>query len=255
MAIGTMFKSLLKSSALKKWQKFLESKIAVFGQITTKEQKIIFRYILINMPSKLHPEILTKEQKGLLHLVKSFNNDFGLVGGTAIALYIGHRESIDFDLFSLSEFENHKIRAKIVRAKRIARVLRDETGQYTVEIGPVKLTFFQYMFRIDFSVDFEGIIKMPDLLTLAAMKAYALGRRAKWKDYVDLYFTMQKYHGIKKIVEKAKQIYKTEFNEKLFRSQLAYFKDINYSEEVIYMPGMEIKNTTIEKGLIDFSLS
>ena len=103
--------------------------------------------------------------------------------------------------------------------------------------------------------DFDDTVKIPDILTLAAMKAYALGRRAKWKDYVDLYFTMQKYHGIKKIVEKAKQIYKTEFNEKLFRSQLAYFKDINYSEEVIYMPGMEIKNTTIEKGLIDFSLS
>jgi len=249
-----MFKSLLKSSALKKWQKFLESKIAVFGQITTKEQKIIFRYILINMPSKLHPEILTKEQKGLLHLVKSFNNDFGLVGGTAIALYIGHRESIDFDLFSLSEFENHKIRAKIVRAKRIARVLRDETGQYTVEIGPVKLTFFQYMFRIDFSVDFEGIIKMPDLLTLAAMKAYALGRRPKWKDYVDLYFILKDFYSLKKICEKANEIFGVEFNEKLFRRQLAYFGDMDYREKVIWKNNFETSEEEIKKSLIEFSL-
>jgi len=65
---------------------------------------------------KLHKEILTKEQIGLLHLVKLFNKDFGLVGGTAIALHIGHRESIDFDLFSIEEFENGKIRKKIVRA-------------------------------------------------------------------------------------------------------------------------------------------
>ena len=56
----------------------------------------------------LHPEILTKEQKELLPLVKKFYKDFGLVGGTAIALHIGHRESIDFDfliqelLFSFS---------------------------------------------------------------------------------------------------------------------------------------------------------
>ena len=101
------------------------------------------------MQNKFHREILTKEQEGLLHLVKLFNKDFGLVGGTAIALHIGHRESVDFDLFSLSEFENHKIRAKIVRAKRIAKILRDEDGQYTMEIGPVKLTFFHYSFKID----------------------------------------------------------------------------------------------------------
>ena len=69
------------------------------------------------MPSKLHKEILTKEQKELLPLIKLFKKDFGLVGGTAIALHIGHRESIDFDLFSLSEFENHKIRAKIKAIK------------------------------------------------------------------------------------------------------------------------------------------
>ena len=36
----------------------------------------------------------------------------------------------------------------------------------------------------------ENIFRLPSLLTLAAMKAYALGRRSKWKDYVDLYFLL-----------------------------------------------------------------
>ncbi|MCB6599156.1 hypothetical protein LI118_17050, partial [Erysipelatoclostridium ramosum] len=72
-------------------------------------------------------------------------------------------------------------------------------------------------------------IKLPDLLTLAAMKAYALGRRAKWKDYVDLYFAMKDYFPISAIVKKAKGIFGAEFNEKIFRAQLAYFKDIDYS--------------------------
>ena len=49
----------------------------------------------------MHKEILTDEQINLLPLVQLFNKDFGLVGGTAIAFHIGHRESIDFDLFSL----------------------------------------------------------------------------------------------------------------------------------------------------------
>lgn len=67
----------------------------------------------------LHKEILTKEQVDLLPLAALFLKDFGLVGGTAIAFYIGHRFSIDFDLFTNKEFDNLKIRQKIVRYGKI----------------------------------------------------------------------------------------------------------------------------------------
>ena len=53
----------------------------------------------MNMPNRIHKEILTKEQVELLPIVAYFSKNFGLVGGTAIALMIGHRESLDFDLF------------------------------------------------------------------------------------------------------------------------------------------------------------
>jgi hypothetical protein len=247
------FRNLLKSSALKKWQKFSESKPAVLGQITTKKQKTILLYTLINMP-KLHREILTKEQEGLLHLVKLFNKDFGLVGGTAIALHIGHRESVDFDLFSLEEFDNEKIRRKIAQAKRIARIIRDETGQFTLEINNVRFTFFHYMFNIKFNKNFENIIKIPNLLTLAAMKAYALGRRPKWKDYVDFYFILKDYFLIQDVCKKADKIFGKEFNEKLFRRQLAYFDDINYQEKIVFKKGFETSEEIIKKALIEFSL-
>jgi len=46
----------------------------------------------------MHSEILTNEQSELLPLIKLFSKDYHLVGGTAIALHIGHRRSIDFDL-------------------------------------------------------------------------------------------------------------------------------------------------------------
>ena len=52
----------------------------------------------------MHKEILTKEQVELLPLLKEFKGKFYLVGGTAIALHIGHRRSIDFDLFSEKKF-------------------------------------------------------------------------------------------------------------------------------------------------------
>lgn len=106
-----------------------------------------------------------------------------------------------------------------------------------------------------FPKKFGNILKLPDLLTLAAMKAYALGRRAKWKDYVDLYFIMKDYHDIGEIVKKAEKIFGQEFNEKIFRAQLAYFKDIDYSEKVIYLPGFEVQDSVIKKDLVNFSLS
>jgi hypothetical protein len=48
--------------------------------------------------------ILTTNQKKLLPLIKKFSLDFYLVGGTAIALHLGHRRSIDFDLFTEKKF-------------------------------------------------------------------------------------------------------------------------------------------------------
>ncbi|MEA2065077.1 MAG: hypothetical protein U9O66_02150 [Patescibacteria group bacterium] len=96
---------------------------------------------------------------------------------------------------------------------------------------------------------------MPDLLSLAAMKAYALGRRAKWKDYIDLYFIINKYHSIDKIITRANSIFKGEFNPRIFREQLSYFDDINYAEKIFYKPGFEVDDQKIKKELIKFSLS
>jgi len=73
---------------------------------------------------------------------------------------------------------------------------------------------------------------MPDLLTLAAMKAFALGRRAKWKDYFDLYFILKDHFGFYQICDKADELFKGHFSGKLFREQLSYHKDIDHSEQV-----------------------
>lgn len=83
-------------------------------------------------------------------------------------------------------------------------------------VSNVRFTFFQYPFQIAAPKQFQDIIRLPDLLTLGAMKAYALGRRAKWKDYVDLYFIIKNYHTIHEIIKRAVQIFRSEFNEKTF---------------------------------------
>ncbi|TSC93045.1 MAG: hypothetical protein CEN89_285 [Candidatus Berkelbacteria bacterium Licking1014_7] len=201
----------------------------------------------------MHKEILSKEQVQSLSLVKAFKKDFYLVGGTAIALHLGHRQSIDFDLFANQSFDNLKIRRKIKRRQRFFRTIRDETGQFTLSVDSVKMTFFHYPFSVEASESFEDIIGLPDLLTLGAMKAYALGRRPKWKDYVDLYFIFKR-RKINKVIKKAEEIFGAEFNEKLLRSQLVYFQDIDYSEKIIYLPGFETPDEEIKKALVEASL-
>ena len=203
----------------------------------------------------MHKEILTEEQIKLLPLAGKFFKDFGLVGGTAIALQIGHRRSIDFDLFSFEDFSNAKIK-KIVskESRRINKVYVDEEGQFTFFIGQVQFTFYFYPFKIEFSKRLGDFLKMPDLLTLAAMKAYALGRRAKWKDYVDLYFIINQYHSLDKITKRAREIFAGEFNERIFREQLGYFADVNYEEEIDFLPGFAADDQKIKDSLINFSL-
>ncbi|MEK7657928.1 MAG: hypothetical protein AAB366_01915 [Patescibacteria group bacterium] len=204
----------------------------------------------------MHKEILTEEQKNLLPLVGEFARDFGLVGGTAIALNIGHRRSIDFDLFSLKKFDNYQIKRKISSKNyKIENIFKDEEGQYTFLIKGARFTFFHYPYKINFSEKFNNIVKLPNFLTLATMKAFTLSRRAKWKDYVDLYFIMRDYFSLKEISKQGKKIFGNEFNEKIFREALAYFKDINYDEKVIFMPGFKISDETIKKELIKLSLS
>ncbi len=202
----------------------------------------------------MHRDIFTREQEKLTPIVKSFSKNFGLVGGTAIALHLGHRESIDFDLFSFDAFSNYSIKTKTTKFRAIDTVLVNKKGEYTFLINGVKFTFFQFPYKIDFSESLDDIVKLPDLLTLAAMKAFALGRRAKWKDYVDLYFILKSHNAISEIVTKGVEIFGNESNEKIFRTQLAYFEDIDYSEKIIYKNGFSTDDEIIKKALIEFSL-
>ena len=201
----------------------------------------------------MHNNILTGEQRKLLPLIKNFSKDYYLVGGTAIALHIGHRRSIDFDLFTGNDIKRRSIRNRIEKdGFAIESVLYEAFDQLHIIVNSVKITFFNFPYEVVHPIDYEGIIRIPALLDLAAMKTYALGGRAKWKDYVDLYFVLKGYHDLRKISSKAAKIFGNSFNAKLFREQLCYFDDIDYSEKVEYV-GEEIDDETIKIFLTDIA--
>ena len=201
----------------------------------------------------MHNNILTDEQRKLLPLIKAFSKEYYLVGGTAIALHIGHRRSIDFDLFTDIDIKRRSIRNRIEKdGFAIESVLYEAFDQLHVIVNSIKITFFNFPYEVVHPIDFEGIIRIPALLDLAAMKTYALGGRAKWKDYVDLYFVLKDYYNLKKISSRATEIFGNSFNGKLFREQLCYFDDIDYSEKVEYV-GKEIEEIKIKEFLSDIA--
>jgi len=158
-----------------------------------------------------------------------------MVGGTAIALHIGHRKSVDFDLFT-----HGSVRPKVLRRWMDSlpfnerELIHEGVDQVHMLITGIRLTFFSFPFDISCSENIHGL-SFPSLLTLAAMKAFALGSRAKWKDYVDLYFILKYHHPIKSVIHEAENLFPGRFNGRLFRGQLNYFDDIDYSETVEYL--------------------
>jgi len=198
----------------------------------------------------MHFEILNKEQQELLPYLTNFKRSFYLVGGTAIAMHLGHRRSIDYDLFTPSRLDKYRIKSKLNRIPFKQIPIFEDADQLHLLLNNVKLTFFNFPYSINHSVKIGSYITMPDLLTLAAMKAFALGRRSKWKDYVDLFYIIKDHFSIKTISEEALKIFPNQFSEKLFREQLAFHKDIDKSEPVEFLRP-EIPETQIKEFLID----
>lgn len=178
-----------------------------------------------------------------------------MVGGTAIALHLGHRRSIDFDLFKNGRIHAKKILDKFQDSGEHPTVTLNRHGQLNLLCRGVKFTFFEFEWDIPHPIRLENGLTIPGLLELSAMKAFALGMRSKWKDYMDLYFILKNGYTINEISSKAKTFFGDMFSEKLFRAQLNYFEGISFAEAVEFMPGFEVDEETVKAFLTDAALT
>lgn len=203
----------------------------------------------------MHIEILTSNQKELLIWISQFQREFYLVGGTAIALYLGHRQSVDFDMFKQGTINHKRNLERLTQSGFKYQITRRVPEQMNCLLNGVKLTFFQYPFDILATKQPDVPFRLPTLLDLAAMKAYALGRRSKWKDYVDLYFILTGHYTMEQICARATEIFGELFSEKMFRAQLSYFDDIDYSEEVDYIIANPPTDVEIKARLVEIAIA
>jgi hypothetical protein len=187
--------------------------------------------------------VLTKEGESIFNKLKLFNG-FYLAGGTGLALQLKHRQSIDFDLFSPKEIDKQLLSKvkKVFPDKKIKPTVNSR-DELTVFVDNVKVTFLYYPYPFIYKPVVKNGLKILNLKELAAVKAYAIGRRGTLKDYVDLYFLIKKNIALKDIIKLCQKKYKENFNARLFLEQLIYFKDIE-----------DIKIDFIKKAISKFAL-
>lgn len=136
-------------------------------------------------------DILPPPQKALWPDLSQTPAHFTLYGGTAIALQLGHRQSVDFDFFALSDIDTDQLLLSVPYLAS-ARILHRERNSITCLIdrgGPVKLSYFglPHLKRLEEPLKTrDNGIPCATLLDLAGTKAQVIQARAETKDYIDI---------------------------------------------------------------------
>jgi len=162
-----------------------------------------------------------------------------LVGGTALALQLGHRKSVDLDLFGDIDFANID-KVKVFEKHQQVRILKASENINILLINGIKVDFVNYSYPWLEDRIMEESIRMAGLKDIAAMKLAAITGRGSKKDFVDIYFLL-KHFSLRELIN--------EYNKKYFDgSEYMVVKSLTYFEDAEQDPMPEmLKNVVWEK--------
>jgi hypothetical protein len=176
-------------------------------------------------------DILPPPQQTLWPELVTTPPDFTLYGGTAIALRLGHRFSVDFDFFSSKPFVPSALR-DAVPYLRNSTMRQAATNTLTVSVdrnGPVQLSYFGGLKLGQVAVT-EMVagpsLPVASLLDLSGMKVAVVTQRAEVKDYLDIHalITVAKI-DLATMLAAATIIYGDEFNPLIALKAISYHDD------------------------------
>ena len=197
------------------------------------------------MRSDFYPEVLPSRQKKLWG---AFSKEgpalkkagFYLAGGTALALQIGHRQSVDFDFFSRAKGISVEVRKWLESS--FPKVILRETDPNTVhaDIGSIKVSFIGgYSYPLVRPlVSLDGI-SLAHTTEIGLMKLLAITHRAVVRDYIDLAAIIGRYITLSELLELAQKKYGAGFNPMLSIRALASFEDLDAEWPAIFDKNLE----------------
>lgn len=180
-------------------------------------------------------EILPPAQQRLWPLLRAASHlGFALYGGTAIALRLGHRSSVDFDFFSERPLDQDAIRTAFPFMAK-STLLQDRQNTLTVLVPcddsgcePVKLSFFGAIAfgRVgEPDITEDGVLQVASLDDLMATKVKVILQRAEAKDYRDIAAMVSAGVDLSRALSGAREMYGLNFQPSESMKAMVYFED------------------------------
>ena len=178
--------------------------------------------------------MLQKQSVGpeLLELLTSLMNEeafqnFVLVGRTSLALQLGHRLSVDIDLFGKSEIDENYFLSTLRKFGEII-VLKKSKNILICSVNGIKVDFVNYNYNwLDDYIEVD-LIRLASKKDIGAMKLNAIAGRGSKKDFIDLFFLMEEF-----TIDELLAFYLQKFDdgsEFMVRKSLTYFDDADLEE-------------------------
>jgi len=181
-----------------------------------------------NMSQQFIEPLPQKHKEALKLVFKALGQDARLSGGTALMLQIGHRCSYDLDFFLSRPLHVPSIEKRLQKVLGLSmKLTHASSDQMNIEWEEVRISLIHFPFLPLYSIlELHGI-RLTNLGDIASEKAYALGRREEWRDYVDLFALIKGgWVTLRQIMKDAKERFGEAFSARLFLNQLASGEDV-----------------------------
>lgn len=178
----------------------------------------------------LHTNTVTAEVLQLISKLqgKPYLEEFYLVGGTGLALQIGHRKSDDIDLFTNSDFDNSRVLEKL---EEDFEFQADQIEKNTIKgtIHDIKVDLLSHKYALLDQIQNIEKIRIASIKDIAAMKVNAISNDGtRIKDFIDIYYLLETY-SIEEILTFFSNKYKLRNSLHALKS-LTYFQEVNLSD-------------------------
>lgn len=142
----------------------------------------------------LHTETVSTATLELLKSLQQISqfSKLRLVGGTALALHLGHRKSIDIDLFGSADFDEISF-PDIIRKAGDVTLLKNTENIHICLVNGIKTDIINYSYPWLEDVTVDNDMRIAGLKDIAAMKLSAITGRGTKKDFIDLFFLLKQF--------------------------------------------------------------
>lgn len=182
----------------------------------------------------MYEETLSENTRIVLEKIAPIATPFYLAGGTALALLLGHRISVDLDFFSGDVFS---VSSLVLQLNALGNLKIEDQSETTFNgsLDGVKISFFQYPYPLLFPTKEYNGVHLADERDIGAMKVQAISGRGSKKDFVDLFVLLKKYSLQELFDFFHKKYAKFNYNKLHIFKSLSYFYDADTDPEPVYI--------------------